>query len=473
MWRKLILLAFLLTALSVVITQPAAAQVNTTWNGSYYNNPGLQNGVALSRNDPAIAFNWGAGAPGPNVNADNFSVRWGTDVFLNAGTYRFSALADDAVRVIVDFQINPLIDTWPAPQVGQVITRDITLDAGVHHVQVDYREFTGDAYVFVSFVNVNTSPSGPSFPPPQNNPISSGPWTAQYFGNRDLSGSPTLIQTESAINYNWGGGSPAASIPADNFSARWTSLQNLPAGNYQVRAFVDDGIRVFVDGVSIINEWRTASGTAYTATINLSQGQHSFLVEYFEAGGVAFIEFSITRLNPPAVTPSIPNVPPPSNPTGLTATVTASRLNVRNQPNPFTGSIVAIISRGDTYPVLSSNVGNTWFQINANGVVGWVNSSYVRLNQPSAPPPTAIPQVPGSTGYVVTARPFAVNIRPLPDINNNPIAVLPLNQSAPVVGRNTFNTWWQINYQGVVGWVSSQYARIQDNADLSRIPVTG
>ncbi|MBC7871471.1 MAG: hypothetical protein H7Y09_11585, partial [Chitinophagaceae bacterium] len=50
---------------------------------------------------------------------------------------------------------------------------------------------------------------------------------------------------------------------------------------------------------------------------------------------------------------------------------------------------------------------------------------------------------------------------------------MPVGPTASVVGRNATNTWWQVHYNGVVGWVSAIYAPIQANADLNVIPVTG
>src|SRR4030095_11563156 len=112
------------------------------------------------------------------------------------------------------------------------------LTAGTHHVQVDYQELSGNAYVYVSWANLATNPTGPNFPIPGGSPglppLSSGPWTAQYFANANLSGSPTLIQTEASPSHDWGTGAPVASLPADNFSARWTSVQTANVGQYQV-----------------------------------------------------------------------------------------------------------------------------------------------------------------------------------------------------------------------------------------------
>lgn len=493
MWRKLFIVAFVLAAFAAVATQPVAAQT-VIWKGSYYDTAGLTGAVEMERDDPVIAFNWGAGSPSPDIDADSFSVRWGTDVYLNAGTYRFFALADDNVRIWVDFGLQPLIDTWGQNKVGQLITADITLESGMHHIQVDYGELEGNAYVFVDFAPANQGVNPPpDFQQPINPgtpvtvPVATGQWVAQYFANPNMAGSPSLIQSEAAINHNWGTGSPSPVIPFDNWSARWTSFQNLSGGNYQLRVRADDGVRVIVDGVLYINEWHAATGQTYTANVALGAGQHSFVVEFYEITEQAYITFEILQqtIQPPQViVPNFPQpaptvVPPVTSPTGATATITAGRLNVRAEPNPFTGSIIAIVSRNETFPVLGFNTDNSWVQLNVNGTVGWVNRSYVRLNNVGTLPATATPIPPAPTvgnptGYTVLATPYAVNIRSGPGTSFGVIAVLPRNQTAPIVARTSDSSWWLISHNGIQGWVSAPYAPIQQFApDVSRIPVAG
>lgn len=76
-----------------------------------------------------------------------------------------------------------------------------------------------------------------------------GAWEGKYWNNRNLSGNPTLTRQDGSINFDWGGGSPAAEIAADNFSAQWTQTANLPAGTYRFSASTDDGMRVWIDNV--------------------------------------------------------------------------------------------------------------------------------------------------------------------------------------------------------------------------------
>lgn len=460
----IILALFALLGLAIV---PAAAQTGIVWNGEFYNNTILQGPASLTRQDTAIAFDWGNGSPGIGVNADNFSARWGTDPFFQGGTYRFWALADDKVRIYVDYNTAPIIDTFASPAVAQVVAADVAVTQGVHHVQVDYQEGAGNAYVFVTWANLATNPTGPNFPPLSNsNPFpASGPWTAQYYSNTNFAGSPSLIQTENSPTHDWGTGSPIASIPADNFSARWTSVQTLAAGTYQLSVKADDGVRVTIDGIVYVNEFHLATGLNYSATITLTAGLHSFLIEYYEASGVAFLNFSLVPYsNVPTATPVI---------TGASATVTgAYKLNVRNVPSAaLNTTILTKINRNETYPVVGRNARSTWYQINVNGIVGWVNGSYVTVinganlpvtdgtvTLPTATPNTCISApaprlIVGRLGRVTPGLPN--NVRSAAGSANSLLGQIPPGGTFTVLAGPQCvggSYWWQVNYNGLVGW---------------------
>jgi hypothetical protein len=121
-------------------------------------------------------------------------------------------------------------------------------------------------------------------------------WTGYYWNNTSLSGNPVLTRQDSAIDFNWGEGSPAAVVNADNFSARWDSVSNVASdGTYLITATADDGIRVWVDGGLVIDQWSDHGTTTYTATVGLSAGNHSLRVEYYEHDGGAVAIVNIAR----------------------------------------------------------------------------------------------------------------------------------------------------------------------------------
>ena len=78
---------------------------------------------------------------------------------------------------------------------------------------------------------------------------------ATYFDNIDFTGT-TKSRIDESINFDWGQGSPDASLGNDSFSARWTG-QILPkySETYTFYTFSDDGIRVWVNNQLVINSW--------------------------------------------------------------------------------------------------------------------------------------------------------------------------------------------------------------------------
>ena len=113
------MITFLISIMSLVImagvsTGAVSAQDGAVWTSKFYNNNYMGGSPTLQRQDSTVAFNWGTGSPGSGVNADNFSARFGTDVYLPEGNYRFYVLADDGVQLFVDFN-NLIINTFDQP----------------------------------------------------------------------------------------------------------------------------------------------------------------------------------------------------------------------------------------------------------------------------------------------------------------------------------------------------------------------
>lgn len=488
--KRLILAAVLVVAtLSLLPTQPAQAapslRQGASWSAQFFNDVYLNGDMVYSTQASSLAFDWGLGSAGPGVNNDNFSARFASDPYFETGTYRFFILADDAVQLWIDFPPNqqPAFGNFNNPQPGQLITFDTFISAGSHHIQVDYRELTGTAYLYVTWANLATNPNpSPNFPSPAQapSPVISGAWTGQYFTNAYLSGLPAITVQENSPTHDWGAGEPTAGIPADYFSARWVATVSLNAGTYQVTARADDGIRVYVNAQLIINEFHTASGQTYSVTVSLPTGTHTITVEYYEATGTASLDFSMTAAQGSTQPTGGTTGQPPSNtsPTGAAATVTAYRLNVRNQPNAITGLVVTKINRNETYPVVGRNAAGTWWQLNINGQFGWVNGSYVSVRDAQLVPvtdttgtPPQQPQQPATTGSLTSL--LNVNIRSGPGMEYSVIGRLPYRQTAAVLGRNTDGSWYQIQYGSIIGWVSSLYVDLSAGTNPNSIPLVG
>jgi uncharacterized protein YraI len=480
MKRTLLTLAAALLAFGAlaVAAAPAEAQaISTFWNAQYYSNPNLQGSAAVTRGEGAIAFSWGLGSPDSAIPVDNWSARFATDVSLAAGTYRFFVLADDNVRVTFNFSLVPLIDTFADPsRIGQLISAELTVPvSGSYHIQVDYREVTLDAFLYMSFGPAATHTQPAFAAPAVQVPVNpSGSWVAQYYPNTTLSGAPAAILSVTSPTNNWGTGAPLGNMPADNFSVRWTGNFVLPAGNYQIAVTADDGVRVFVNGVLLINQFGPATGQTYTANFTSSGGNNTIVVEYVEFAGNAFINYLLTQQ-------FTAQQPQPQQPSGATATVAAFQLNVREAPSR-TAAILTRINRNEVYPIIGRNSDGTWYQINANGIIGWVSAGFIVIangaNVPvvgagaPAPAPTAPPMV-SPTGITATASTSNVNIRRGPGTTFSRVGLLPRGQTAAVLGRSADNAWLQIEFGGIRGWVSARFVALNSGADVNNLPITG
>jgi PKD repeat protein/uncharacterized protein YraI len=262
---------------------PQPTQVPPTefsgWRGEYFDNRDLQGDPVLVRDDAKINFDWRRGSPDPNVPNDNFSARWTISRELPAGTYRFSAWADDGVRVWVDDQM--IIDDWREGTAHNIVA-DVNLIRGTHTARVEYFEGTGSALVKLEV----------------SYPDEYAEWKAEYFDNPNVQEPPVVLRDEVDINYNWGPNPPAPGVPADNFSARWSRSVSVPeAGNYLVRADVAGGVRLWLDGVLLIDNWASEGPRGLEAeTGNIKRGNHDLRVDYFKATGNGQIRVSATKL---------------------------------------------------------------------------------------------------------------------------------------------------------------------------------
>jgi beta-glucosidase len=129
--------------------------------------------------------------------------------------------------------------------------------------------------------------------------------TAEYFSNRNLQGAPALKRVDEAVNFDWGTSNPAEGLPADDFSVRWTGkLTPSVSGKYRFGAIADDGVRVYLDGKLVAEDWTEHAPTTVTSEVTLEAGKsYDVKMEYYESkiGAVARLVWQ-----PPAVSESDP-----------------------------------------------------------------------------------------------------------------------------------------------------------------------
>jgi hypothetical protein len=84
---------------------------------------------------------------------------------------------------------------------------------------------------------------------------------------------------------------PRSKMPSDHFSIRWSGQRYFHAGCYRFGLFADDGVRLWVDGELLVNEWHLGRGEYHSPNTYLSSGYHDVVIEYFEDSGEAEIRY--------------------------------------------------------------------------------------------------------------------------------------------------------------------------------------
>jgi hypothetical protein len=102
-----------------------------------------------------------------------------------------------------------------------------------------------------------------------------------------------LTRSDPQINFNWGDpGGPDPSVGNDNFSVRWTGeVEAAFTETYTFYSKTDDGVRLWVDGQLLVDNWVDRSATENSGKIDLIAGNiYSLVMEYYENGGGAVAE---------------------------------------------------------------------------------------------------------------------------------------------------------------------------------------
>ena len=149
---------------------------------------------------------------------------------------------------------------------------------------------------------------------------------ADYFKGVNFE-TQVLNRVDPQINFNWGDpGGPDPSVGDDNFSVRWSGqVEAAFTEAYTFYARTDDGVRLWVEGLQLIDSWIDRSATESRGTIDLVAGQfYSIVMEYYENGGGAVAELRWSSPHTPKQT--IPQA-------ALSLPVKAS------SANPRTGSV--------------------------------------------------------------------------------------------------------------------------------------
>jgi type II secretory pathway pseudopilin PulG len=195
----------------------------------------------------------------PDVNGDNQ---------VDTITYEWSGVGGDPItREINEGGKQPVLDRCRSLTFRSA-RRPITLIAGRSYpLKLEYYDNTGLATCVLKWsargVSKQVVPSAclrPASIDPQA-PNGGAGLTGQYYDNIDFT-DLRLTRTDAVVDFDWGYSRPALLIDDNTFSIRWTG-QVCPAitGEYTFYVTSDDGVRLWVNGMLVIDNWTDHTST--------------------------------------------------------------------------------------------------------------------------------------------------------------------------------------------------------------------
>ncbi len=287
--------------------------VNGGLTGDYFNNNNLT-GYAFEEFNSQIADTWGSGLPDSRLTSSNFSINWTGQITMptdQSGNYVFKITTGGGVRLYVNNQL--VINNWSGGASSYTGTFNASAGA-TYNIQLQYTNLPGSTGVTLSLAEPATPttfvvvpPSDFQHSPPEpndnynqvlyrvdlTNPALAGldpgtGLTGQYFAGTNFNTYVTTLANQ-GVNFSWGDTSPAPSVPAGNFSARFTG-EIVPSYSqaYTFKVTSDGGVRLWVNGVELINDWTSHPTTIDTATMALNAGESDNIrIEYQDGDGSA------------------------------------------------------------------------------------------------------------------------------------------------------------------------------------------
>ena len=118
----------------------------------------------------------------------------------------------------------------------------------------------------------------------------------EYFADTTFT-RRVATRKDAGIDFDWGLGSPAPDVPSDQFSIRWTGRLRAPeSGEYDLSTIADDGVRLWLDGKLLIDDWNQHAPEYHSGRVALEAGKpYDLKLEYFDEILGASVKLTWTR----------------------------------------------------------------------------------------------------------------------------------------------------------------------------------
>jgi hypothetical protein len=156
--RVFVFALIIVVLLSALVGGAALAQSSSApmWGVEYFTNLDWVGPAATVVWVPSLYFNWNGNPPASNVPATNWFMWAARTSFFYNGTYRFEFLVDDDFQFRIDDRV--FLDTINRGQSGKSFAIDLPMTQGNHHIEIRYRQYTGNSYLY--YRETLLSPSG-------------------------------------------------------------------------------------------------------------------------------------------------------------------------------------------------------------------------------------------------------------------------------------------------------------------------
>ncbi|MDD8026761.1 MAG: glycoside hydrolase family 3 N-terminal domain-containing protein [Acidobacteriota bacterium] len=107
---------------------------------------------------------------------------------------------------------------------------------------------------------------------------------AEYYSNIDLAGEPAARRVDPRVDFHWTFLPPAEGLGTDWYSVRWRGTLVGPAdGSFELGVEANDGVRLFLDGRAIVDQWSKETRRALTRKVRLEKGRaYALNLEFHE-----------------------------------------------------------------------------------------------------------------------------------------------------------------------------------------------
>ena len=185
----------------------------------------------------------------------------------------------------------------------------------------------------------------------------------EWYDNTTLTAPVNFTRVDATVNFNWNDAIPGGTMTDDdNFSVRWSG-QVTPqhSETYTFYTFTDDGARLWVNGVLLVDKWIDQGDTEWSGNIALSAGvNYDIVMEYYQGGGGETAELRwFSTSTPKAIIPQN-RLSPAGVYSITTSTLSSATHNITATATDLAGNIStatsALVVTVDTTPAFVTSV---------------------------------------------------------------------------------------------------------------------